>query len=134
MISHSLNDDDTVTIRDGIKTLTVPMRDAVNLAYAIIDDLDPTGEDSPVNRLVNPGNGTRPRYGAQKLAMLKAMSAGKRSATYLGQLIGRSSNHAAQQLLRMQRMGFCVSSTIPGTTNRKEWEITAKGRHWLAVN
>ena len=134
MTSHTLNDDDTVTIRQGLKTLTVPLSEAVGLAYAMIDDLDPTGEDSPVNRLVNPGNGTRPPYGAQKLAMLKAMTKGKRSATYLGQLIGRSSNHAAQQLLRMQKMGFCVSSTVPGTTNRKEWEITDMGRHWLAVN
>jgi hypothetical protein len=134
MISHSLNDDDTVTIRDGIKTLTASMGDVVALAYAIIDDLDPTGEASPVSRFINPGMKGRPGYNMQKLAILQSLKGGRKTARYLADAIDRPVTHTNIQLISLEKAGRVKRHLIPARQRRFEWEITDLGKHWLLVN
>lgn len=134
MISHTLEDNDHVTIRDGLRFVRAPMGDVVALAYQIIDDLDPTGEASPISKYVNPGMRGRPGYNMQKLAILQALKAGRKTARYLADVIDRPVTHANIQLIALEKAGRVKRYTIPGHLKRFEWEITDIGRHWLLIN
>ena len=134
MISHALEDDDTVSIRDGLKVVRAPLADVVALAYAIIDDLDPTGEASPISKYINTGMAGRPGYNMQKLAILKSLSGGRKTARYLADLIDRPVTHANIQLITLEKAGRVKRHLIPARQRRFEWEITDLGRHWLLIN
>jgi hypothetical protein len=127
MISHRLDDDYTVTIRFGARTISAPIEDVVQLAYAIIEDLDPTGETVPKFKRQKPPQGAQSRW------ILSMLENGDYSSGALGRKINRSSSHISQQLLRMQRDGYVVSYPIPESKNRIKWRITPAGRRKLAI-
>jgi hypothetical protein len=142
MITHSLNDDFTVAIRNGLQKVEAPLADVVALAYAIISDLDPTGEASPVSRFITLTMNDGPNRGRQKLAILACLTGGRKTARYIADLIERPTTHANIQLIALEKQGRVRRYAIPRVDNmngpgrpvRFEWEITDLGKHWLAVN
>ena len=134
MISHKLEDDDTVTIRDGLKYVRAPMADVVALAYRIIEDLDPRDDVAPISYFINSSEHIKAPRGSQIMSIMLWLKEADWTAGAIGKKIGRSASHATQQLLRMEKNGLVSSAPIPGMKNRRVWKITREGIRWIAAN
>lgn len=128
MISHKLEDDDTVSIRDGLRVVRAPMADVVALAYRIIEDLDPSETSAPYSFFIGPNKKDRAKHGAQLITILTIMKTGDWTAGEIGRRISRSSNHVHQQLLRIEKGGLVTSYLTEKPVRHRYWKITAAGR------
>lgn len=131
MISHKLEEDGTVSIRDGVRVVRAPLTDVVALAYAIIEDLDPSETSAPASFFIGAEVEDRVKYGMQMISILTIMKIGDWTAGEIGRRISRSSNHVHQQLLRYEKGGLVESWLSPKPVRHRYWKITREGHRRL---